>query len=105
NRNQPLEEAIQKADVLIEALGWIRSFRDKVTVIKLGGSVMDDDSALRHMLVDTVFMETVGTRVVLVHDGAKATNRARTETAIQPLFIHVGGYTDDATQSIVEKTL
>ena len=38
-----LEEAIAKADTLIEALGWIRQFRDKVTVIKLGGSVMEDD--------------------------------------------------------------
>ena len=36
-----LQEAIQKADVLIEAMGWIRRFRDKITVIKLGGSVMD----------------------------------------------------------------
>ena len=34
-----LQDAIEKADVLIEALGWIRQFRDKVTVIKLGGSV------------------------------------------------------------------
>ena len=38
-----LEEAIQKADVLIEALTWIRQFRGKVTVIKLGGSVMENE--------------------------------------------------------------
>ena len=49
-----LEDAIQKADVLIEALGWIRRFRDKVTVIKLGGSVLDDEDALGHLLVDIV---------------------------------------------------
>ena len=47
------QDAIEKADVLIEALGWIRRFRDKVTVIKLGGSVMENDdrpaaSAVRH---------------------------------------------------------
>ncbi len=47
------QHAIEKADVLIEALGWIRRFRDKVTVIKLGGSVMEDEndaaaSAARH---------------------------------------------------------
>ena len=42
----------EKADVLIEALGWIRQFRDKVTVIKLGGSLLDDVDALRHLLVD-----------------------------------------------------
>ena len=58
------QRAIQKADVLIEALGWIRQFRDKVTVIKLGGSVMEDRDALRHLLLDIVFMETVGMRPV-----------------------------------------
>ena len=45
-----LEEAIAKADTLIEALGWIRRFRDRITVIKLGGSVMSDADALRHLL-------------------------------------------------------
>jgi hypothetical protein len=38
--SKSLEEAIQKADVLLEALQWIRQFRGKVTVIKLGGGVM-----------------------------------------------------------------
>jgi acetylglutamate kinase len=35
-----VQDAIEKADLLIEAMGWIRQFRDKITVIKLGGSVM-----------------------------------------------------------------
>ena len=35
-----VQDAIEKADLLIEAMGWIRRFRDKITVIKLGGSVM-----------------------------------------------------------------
>ena len=41
----------QKADVLIEALGWIRQFRDKITVIKLGGSVMEDRDATRSTII------------------------------------------------------
>ena len=67
-----MEEAIQKADTLIEALGWIRRFRDKITVIKLGGSVMEHENALRHVLLDIVFMETVGMRPVVVHGGGAA---------------------------------
>src|SRR5436190_503511 len=67
--NKPLKTAIEKADVLIEAAHWIRKFRDKVTVIKLGGSVMEHADALRHLLLDIVFMETVGLRPVLVHVG------------------------------------
>ena len=54
------EKAIQKADTLIEALGWIRKFRDTTTVIKLGGSVLEHPDALRHLLLDIVLMTTLG---------------------------------------------
>ena len=57
-----MEAAIAKADTLIDALGWIREFRDKMTVMKLSGSFMDDENSLRHVLIDIVFMETVGMR-------------------------------------------
>jgi acetylglutamate kinase len=100
-----LEEAIRKADVLIEALGWIRSFRGKVTVIKLGGSVLENEDALRHMLLDIVFMETVGMRPVVVHGGGAAISQRMAEAGIQPRFIHGRRYTDDATLAIVEKVL
>jgi len=100
-----LKDAIEKADVLIEALGWIRRFRNKVTVIKLGGSVMENPDALRHVLVDIVFMETVGMRPVVIHGGGAAISRAMAEAAIEPRFIQGRRYTDDATLEIVEKVL
>jgi acetylglutamate kinase len=103
--SRPLNDAIAKADVLIEALTWIRRFRDKVTVIKLGGSVMDDESALQHLLLDIVFMETVGMRPVVVHGGGKAINRAMQQAGLQPRFIQGRRYTDDATRDIVEQVL
>ena len=95
----------QKADVLIEALGWIRQFRGKVTVIKLGGSIMDDANALRHLLVDVVFMETVGMRPVIVHGGGAAISRAMDEAGIEPRFIQGRRYTDEPTLDIVERVL
>jgi acetylglutamate kinase len=101
----PHKHAIQKADVLIEALGWIRRFRDKVTVIKLGGSVMENSTALQHLLLDLVFMETVGMRVVVVHGGGAAINRAMDAAGLQPRFIKGRRYTDDATRDIVERVL
>jgi acetylglutamate kinase len=100
-----LQEAIQKADTLIEALGWIRRFRDKITVIKLGGSVMEDEDALRHVLVDIVFMETVGMRPVVVHGGGAAISRAMDKAGLEPKFIQGRRYTDDATLNIVEQVL
>ncbi len=100
-----LEEAIAKADTLIEALGWIRQFRDRITVIKLGGSVMEDDVALRHVLIDIVFMETVGMRPVVVHGGGAAISRAMEEAGLDARFIQGRRYTDDSTLAIVEQVL
>lgn len=100
-----MEEAIAKADTLIEALGWIRRFRDKTTVIKLGGSVLDDVDALHHILLDICFMETVGMRPVVVH-GAGSRISAEMELAgIKPRFVQGRRYTDDKTLEIVERVL
>jgi len=100
-----LEEAIQKADVLIEALHWIRRFRGTITVIKLGGSVMEDPASLVHLLLDVVFMETVGMRPVLVHGGGAAISRAMAEAGLESRFVEGRRYTDNAGLKIVEEVL
>ena len=100
-----MQEAIEKASTLIEALEWIRKFRDKIIVIKLGGSVMGDETALRHVLIDIVFMETVGMRPVLVHGGGNLISQAMREAGIEPQFVQGRRYTDEATLKIVEEVL
>ncbi len=100
-----MQDAMEKADILIEAMGWIRQFRDKTTVIKLGGSVMEDPEALRHLLVDVVFMESVGMRPIVVHGGGAAISRAMAEVDIEPRFIQGRRYTDGATLEIVQRVL
>jgi len=100
-----LEEAIQKADVLIEALTWIRQFRGKITVIKLGGSVMEDEDTMNHLLLDVVFMETVGMRPVVVHGGGARISRAMAEAGLKPRFVQGRRYTDAETLKIVERVL
>lgn len=100
-----VEKAIEKAATLVEALGWIRRFRGKVTVVKLGGSVMEDEGDLRRVLADIVFMETVGMRPVIVHGGGAAISRAMAEEGIEPRFIQGRRYTDQATLRIVERVL
>ena len=99
------EQAIQKANTLIEALGWIREFRDKTTVIKLGGSMLDDEDALHHILLDIHFMETVGMRPVVVHGAGNRISRAMNEAGIEPRFVQGRRYTDQATLEIVERVL
>lgn len=103
--SRPLHSAMEKADVLIEALEWIRRFRDKVTVIKLGGSVMEDANSLRHLLLDIIFMRTVGMRPVVVHGGGAAISRAMTAAGLEPRFAQGRRYTDDAALAIVERVL
>lgn len=98
-------EAIAKADTLIEAMGWIRRFRGKTTVIKLGGSLMGNEDAMRHTLLDIIFMESVGMRPVVVHGGGPSINKAMEQAAITPVWIKGRRYTDEKTLEIVEKTL
>ncbi len=100
-----MHEAIRKADVLVEALHWIRQFRGRTTVIKLGGSLLDAPEALDHLLLDVVFMETVGMHPVLVHGAGAAISRAMQQAGLTPRFVQGRRYTDQATLEIVEKVL
>src|SRR3984893_6930014 len=100
-----MNDAIRKADVLIEALSYIRTFRDKLTVIKVGGSAMEDADALRATLQDVVFMETVGLRPVLVHGGGKPIDRAMAAAGLEPRKVQGRRYTDEATLDIVVRVL
>jgi acetylglutamate kinase len=98
-------EAIRKAEVLLEAGSYIRMFRDRLTVIKLGGSAMEDPAALEATLQDVVFMETVGLRPVLVHGGGKPIDRAMARSGLHPRKIQGRRYTDAATLTIVVDVL
>jgi len=100
-----MQQAIEKADVLIEAMRWIRQHRNKITVIKIGGSLMEDESALTHLLLDTVFMESVGMQPVIVHGGGKAISDAMQNAGIEPRFVQGRRYTDSASLEIVKRVL
>ena len=100
-----MEEAIAKANTLIEALGYIQRFVDKIVVIKMGGSVMDDETAISDLLRDVVFMNTVGIRPVIVHGGGKAINRAMEESGLEVQFVQGRRYTDQRSLTVVEHVL
>jgi acetylglutamate kinase len=100
-----MDDAIRKADALIEALQYIRTFRGCRTVIKLGGSAMEDPAALHATLQDVVFMETVGLRPVLVHGGGKAIDRAMAAAGLTPVKRQGRRVTDDATLDVVVRVL
>jgi acetylglutamate kinase len=100
-----VEEAIEKAGALIEAMAYIRRFRGRIVVVKLGGSVLDDASAQKELLTDIAFMSTVGMRPIIVHGGGKAITRAMNEAGLEPVWVQGRRYTDERTLTIAEHTL
>lgn len=100
-----MEEAIAKASALIEAMEYIRRFRGRIVVVKLGGSVLDDTSLQKEMLTDIAFMATVGIWPIIVHGGGKAITRAMNEAGLEPVWVQGRRYTDERTLMIAEHTL
>jgi acetylglutamate kinase len=97
--------AIDKASALVEALGYIQRFHNKVVVVKVGGSIMDDEKALTDLLNDIVFMNYVGMQPVLVHGGGKAINQRMEAAGLEPQMVMGRRYTDERTLAIAEQVL
>src|SRR5436190_20251625 len=100
-----LTEASNKAKALVEALSYIQRFHDKVVVVKVGGSIMDDEEALSTILTDIVFLNYVGMQPVLVHGGGKAINEAMEKSGLVPQWVQGRRYTDERTIAIAEQVL
>jgi acetylglutamate kinase len=100
-----MEEAIAKAGALIEAMEYIRQFHERIVVVKLGGSVLDDTFLQKELLTDIAFMSTVGMRPIIVHGGGKAITRAMNEAGLEPVWVQGRRYTDERTLRIAEHTL
>lgn len=100
-----MEQAITKASALAEALPYIQRFHKKEVVVKIGGSIMDDETALSNILTDIVFMNYVGMQPVLVHGGGKAINAAMEKAGLQPQWVQGRRYTDERTLAIAEHVL
>ena len=100
-----MEDAVRKAVVLIEALSWIRRFRGRYVVIKLGGSALEEEAAVKSFLTDVIFMRTVGMYPILVHGGGKAISQAMNEAGIEPHFVNGRRYTDEKTLEIATSVL
>lgn len=100
-----METAISKAKTLIEALPYIRQYYDRMVVVKLGGSVMDDLQAERDLLQDVVFLNYVGMQPIIVHGGGNAISLAMRQAGIEPRFVQGLRYTDPNTLEIAERVL
>ena len=101
-----MQTVIEKAQVLIEALPYIREFEGKTVVIKYGGAAMLDPALRASTAQDVVLMRYVGMNPIVVHGGGPAINAMLKRLDIQSRFTANGlRVTDDATMEVVEMML
>ncbi len=100
-----MQQIIEKASILIEALPYIQRFRGETVVVKFGGSIMEDAEGVNNILKDIAFMECVGLRPVIVHGGGKSISHRMKKTGLKPAFVKGLRVTDEATIAVVEDVL
>jgi acetylglutamate kinase len=102
-----MQQIIEKADVLLEALPYIQRFRSSTFVVKYGGSFMDspDPKVRSGVASDIVFLEAAGINPVVVHGGGKAITKAMEAAGIKANFVKGMRVTDEATMKVVEDVL
>lgn len=100
-----MEEAIKKADVLIEALPYIRKFHKKIIVIKYGGSILGEERIRKGVLEDIVFLNFMGLRPVLVHGGGPHISERMRAKGLKSEFVEGMRVTDEDTLELVEEEL
>jgi acetylglutamate kinase len=100
-----MDELIKKANVLVEALPYIRAFAGKTIVIKYGGKAMTDPSLKDGFATDVVLLKYVGLNPVVVHGGGPQIDQMLKRLAIEPKFRQGVRVTDAATMEIVEMVL
>jgi acetylglutamate kinase len=100
-----MDTRIQQANVLIEALPYIRQFSGKTIVVKYGGHAMIDE-ALRHSFArDIVLLKYVGMHPVIVHGGGPQIGETMQRLGLKPQFVEGLRVTDTATMDVVEMVL
>jgi acetylglutamate kinase len=100
-----MEEAIKKAEVLVEALPYIKKFHKKIIVIKYGGSILGEEKIRKGVLEDIIFMNFMGLRSVLVHGGGPNISDRMRQSGKKTDFIDGMRVTDEETLVVVEEEL
>lgn len=105
NTRPDLAAAAAKADILVEALPYLRAFRDKLFIIKYGGSALGDPTLRRGLLQDLAFLSLVGIRPVLVHGGGSDISQRMASAGLKARFVDGLRVTDAAALEIVTEAL
>ena len=100
-----MDELIRKADILLEALPFIRRFSGKTIVIKYGGHAMEDEDLKQNFAEDIVLLKFVGMNPVVIHGGGPQIGQMLKRLDIASSFVRGMRVTDAATMEVVEMVL
>ena len=96
---------MERVNILVEALPYIKKFYNKKVMIKYGGHAMVDDEAMDSTARDTVLLKYVGMQPIVVHGGGPEITRSMKKLGKEPKFIKGLRVTDEETMSIVKMVL
>jgi acetylglutamate kinase len=100
-----MQELINKAKVLMEALPYIKRFADKTIVIKYGGNAMVEERLKEGFARDIILMKYIGLNPVVVHGGGPQIGRVLKEMGRESRFVQGMRVTDSETMDVVEMVL
>jgi len=100
-----VKKSMERADILLEALPYIRRFYNKTIVIKYGGHAMVDEKLKEMFAKDVVMMRYIGINPVIVHGGGPQIGNLLKKIGKDSKFVQGMRVTDGETMSIVEMVL
>ena len=100
-----LDAAAGKAQTLVEALPYIRTYRGQTVVVKVGGAALDDPGLARLVAEDLTLLALVGLRLVVVHGGGPQVSGAMSAAGIEPSFVGGLRVTDEESMVLVQQVL
>ena len=103
--NKNMQQYLDKAEVLIEALPYIQRFNRKIIVVKYGGSAMVDEELKKRVIEDVTLLKLVGFKPIIVHGGGKEISKWVGKVGMEPKFINGLRVTDTETMEVAEMVL
>ncbi len=100
-----MQELIAKAEILIEALPYIKKFSGKTFVIKYGGQAMVSDALKKSIILDIILLKYIGINPVVVHGGGKEVTDFMARLGLKSRFVQGLRVTDKETMEIAEMVL
>ena len=95
----------KRAEILVEALPYIKNFWNKIVVVKYGGSAMQDNELEKMIIKDIILLKYIGMKPVIVHGGGPEISREMEKQHKIPKFINGLRVTDKDTMEITEMVL